>query len=133
LALLAGVAGAAAHFLAHPHSVMPMIGASAAVSGMTAAAARFVFSPARLYGGPQDWLAQDQHGPSQSLSEMMRNQRAMLFLGVWFATNLVFGVTAAPLGITDASIAWEAHLGGFIIGLLLFPLLDGSRRGSMTT
>jgi membrane associated rhomboid family serine protease len=26
--------------------------------------------------------------------------------------------------VTESSIAWEAHVGGFLIGLLLFPLLD---------
>jgi membrane associated rhomboid family serine protease len=29
-----------------------------------------------------------------------------------------------PFGISDASIAWEAHLGGFLAGLVLFPLID---------
>lgn len=116
--------GAAAHALANPHSVMPMIGASAAVSGMMAAAARFVFSPApggfRQDAWPGPYVAQ----PRLSLLGMARNSRAALFLGVWFATNLLFGAIASPLGITDASIAWEAHVGGFLIGLLAFPLVD---------
>jgi membrane associated rhomboid family serine protease len=51
----------------------------------------------------------------------------VLFLGLWFATNLLFGVAAVPLGIVDTSIAWEAHIGGFLVGLLLFPLLDPGR------
>jgi membrane associated rhomboid family serine protease len=55
---------------------------------------------------------------------VVRNSRAALFLGIWFATNLLFGIIAGPLGITDASIAWEAHIGGFLVGLLLFPLVD---------
>jgi len=64
------------------------------------------------------------HAPAQSLGQMLANRRAALFLAVWFATNLVFGVLATPLGIVDASIAWEAHLGGFVVGLLLFPWFD---------
>ena len=47
-----------------------------------------------------------------------------VFLLVWFASNLLFGLAAAPLGITDAAVAWEAHIGGFVVGLLLFPWLD---------
>jgi membrane associated rhomboid family serine protease len=39
-------------------------------------------------------------------------------------------VAAAPLGIVDASIAWEAHIGGFVVGLLLFPLLDPHRHAA---
>jgi membrane associated rhomboid family serine protease len=29
-----------------------------------------------------------------------------------------------PLGLMDASIAWEAHIGGFLAGLVIFPVLD---------
>jgi membrane associated rhomboid family serine protease len=62
--------------------------------------------------------------PRLSLLGVAKNSRAALFLGVWFATNLLFGAVAGPLGITDASIAWEAHIGGFLVGLLIFPLVD---------
>jgi membrane associated rhomboid family serine protease len=63
--------------------------------------------------------------PRQSLVELVANPRAALFLGVWFLTNLGFGLFAAPLGVVDAGIAWEAHIGGFVAGLLLLPALDG--------
>lgn len=128
LALAAAVGGAAAHWLAHPHSVMPMVGASAAVSGMMAAAARFMFGSGRQ---PSWTAAHDQ--PRLSLLGLLANPRAALFVGIWFVVNLLFGIVAAPLGITDASIAWEAHIGGFLVGLLLFPLIDrGSVRARMT-
>jgi membrane associated rhomboid family serine protease len=124
LGLASALGGAAAHYLANPTSVMPMIGASAAVSGMMAAAARFVFAggPGRFghYEWPGAFVGQSRLG----LSGLLRNSRAALFLGIWFITNLLFGLAAAPLGITDASIAWEAHIGGFLVGLLLFPLVD---------
>ena len=118
LAVAAAVGGAAAHWLAHPYSVMPMVGASAAVSGMMAAAARFMFG-----GGQAGWTgAVDQ--PRLSLLGLLANPRAALFVGIWFVVNLLFGIVATPLGITDATIAWEAHVGGFLAGLLLFPLID---------
>jgi membrane associated rhomboid family serine protease len=119
LAAAAAAGGAAAHGLAHPDSVMPMVGASAAVSGMMAAAARFVFSGSRsaVWSGRLDQ-------PRLSLLGVLTNAQAAMFVGVWFVINLLFGIAAAPLGITDASIAWEAHIGGFLVGLLLFPLLD---------
>jgi membrane associated rhomboid family serine protease len=100
-----------------------MIGASAAVSGMMAAAARFMFAPASERHG----FDHSHLGPRQSLPDLVGNSRAALFIGLWFATNLLFGIAAAPLGIVDASIAWEAHIGGFLVGLLLFPLLDPDR------
>jgi membrane associated rhomboid family serine protease len=122
LALVSALGGAAMHFVANASSVMPMIGASAAVSGMMGAAARFVFVPGP--GGPGNWPSHHTGQPRLSLLGVARNSRAALFLGIWFATNILFGLVAAPLGITDASIAWEAHIGGFLVGLLLFPLAD---------
>jgi membrane associated rhomboid family serine protease len=60
----------------------------------------------------------------QGLPELLRNRQAAVFVGLWFATNLLFGLAARPLGVVDAGIAWEAHIGGFVVGLLLFPLFD---------
>jgi membrane associated rhomboid family serine protease len=124
LGVAAGAGGAAAHWLAHPLSLAPMIGASAVVSGLTAGAARFMFAPGRD-------LVQDPEGfrpphlrARQSLPALARNRQAAAFLGLWFATNLLFGLAAQPLGVVDASIAWEAHIGGFAVGLLLFPAFD---------
>ena len=34
-----------------------------------------------------------------------------------------------PLVGENAAIAWDAHLGGFIVGFLLFPLLDPREAG----
>jgi membrane associated rhomboid family serine protease len=118
LALAAALGGAAAHWLGNPDSVMPMVGASAAVSGMMAAAARFIFG-----GGQHGWTGRHDQ-PRLSLLGLLANPRAALFIGIWFVVNLLFGIVATPLGITDASIAWEAHIGGFLVGLLLFPLVD---------
>jgi membrane associated rhomboid family serine protease len=106
---------------------MPMIGASAAISGMMAAAARFVFGPDRQALGPRRLPGAEFRQPHLSLAALATNSQAALFVGVWFATNLLFGLLATPLGIVDASIAWEAHVGGFLVGLLLFPLLDPLR------
>jgi membrane associated rhomboid family serine protease len=103
-----------------------MVGASAAVSGLMGAATRFVFVSGAGRLGPGDWKGQHTRPPRLSLSEVVTNSRAALFLGAWFVTNLLFGLLATPLGITDASIAWEAHVGGFLVGLLIFPLVDSS-------
>ena len=124
LAAITAIAGALAHWATHLHDVTPMIGASAVVSGMMAAAARFAFSPGRFYGTPPH-LA-----PRLGLVEMLGNRTAMLFVGVWFVINLVFGVAAVPLGLAaDGGIAWEAHVGGFLAGLFLFPFFDKGPAG----
>jgi membrane associated rhomboid family serine protease len=41
--------------------------------------------------------------------------------------NFVFGVSGLLLPGTSSDIAWQTHLGGFLAGLLLFPLFDPVR------
>jgi membrane associated rhomboid family serine protease len=49
---------------------------------------------------------------------------------VWFGLNIVFGLPAIGAGLgASGAIAWEAHVGGFITGLLLFSLFDPVRPG----
>lgn len=121
---VAAIAGALAHALVHPVSVLPMIGASAGVSGLTAAAATFVFpaDASRGFGLRAPREAHEQ--PRQSLGELLRNRGAATFLLAWFGSNVLFGFAAQPLGIVDSAVAWDAHIGGFLAGLLLFPWLD---------
>lgn len=118
-------AGALAFLIAHPGSLAPMIGASAGISGMMGAATRFVFQP----GGSLDMWGRDRenadHVPAAPLSVALRNPRVLTFLGVWFGLNLLFGLgSVSALVGEDQSIAWEAHLGGFLAGLLVFSLFD---------
>lgn len=122
LALASAIGGAIAHALMHPYAIAPMIGASAAVSGMMGAAARFVFTPPSLVRDSSGAIV--PRSRAETLSGLMRNTRAMLFLGIWFLTNILFAVIAGPLGIAEEGIAWEAHVGGFVTGLLLFGLID---------
>jgi membrane associated rhomboid family serine protease len=58
------------------------------------------------------------------LGAVLTNRTALVFLIVWFIANFLFGVSAGPLGFGDATIAWQAHIGGFLLGLLGFPLFD---------
>lgn len=120
-----GLAGALAHWLLHPLDVTPVIGASAAISGTMAAVARFAFVP----GGPlgERRLSQrrkpEEHPAAGSLAQLASNQRAVFFLAAWFGVNLLFGLFPEAAGSSNA-IAWEAHMGGFLAGLLLFTLFD---------
>jgi membrane associated rhomboid family serine protease len=122
LFVVAAFGGALAHVLTHPYQALPLVGASAAVSGMMAAAAWFMFAPAvwLLEGRP----AEPHERPREAFSDLVRNRRVLIFLGVWLLANYLSAVLAQPLGITEASIAWEAHIGGFVVGLLLFPAID---------
>lgn len=121
LCLLTALGGSLAHWLTHSHDFTPMVGASAVVSGMMGAAAWFVFSRSAS-GGLIDQYAHLR--PRETFAQLLRNRRTLTFFGIWFALNFLFGVGAAPLGISEGGVAWEAHIGGFIVGLALFPRLD---------
>ncbi len=117
--------GVVAHSAVHFFEFSPLVGASAAISGAMAAAARFAFAPGAPLGpwARRGVLAAYQ-GPSLPLRYIFRDPRVVAFLAMWFAVNLLFGVFATPFGLSDVSIAWEAHIGGFLTGLLLFRLFD---------
>jgi membrane associated rhomboid family serine protease len=122
LAAASAIGGAVAHVLLHPLQPLPLIGASASVSGMMAAAAWFMFSP--LVFGRDGRPLEPHDRPRERIGGLVRNRPVVIFLVVWFGLNYLSAQLAGPLGMTDASIAWEAHIGGFVVGLLLFPLLD---------
>ncbi len=69
--------------------------------------------------------------PASPLLSSLRNPQVLVFLGVWFLLNLLFGATSALTNLAEGSVAWEAHLGGFVAGLLLFPLFDPVRRPTL--
>ena len=62
--------------------------------------------------------------PALPLREIMSSRSAISFLFFWFLANFLFGTTPVPLGVTDATVAWEAHIGGFLTGLLGFRWFD---------
>ncbi|MCB1489085.1 MAG: rhomboid family intramembrane serine protease [Bauldia sp.] len=118
------VGGAFLHLAVHPSSPVPMIGASAAISAHMAGAARFVFSGAGPLVGFRGANPAAYHRPAPPLTAIFRNRSVLSFLGVWFGLNLLFGLFGGATGLASGAIAWEAHIGGFVTGLLLFPLLD---------
>src|SRR3954451_1712582 len=118
------VAGALAHLVTHEHAVAPMIGASASVSGAMAAAIRFAFVRGSFLSfsrGDADAAAQV---PALSLGHALRDPRVLGFLAVWFGVNIIFGLGSISIGTEGISVAWQAHIGGFFAGLLLFSLFD---------
>ncbi|HSP24623.1 MAG TPA: rhomboid family intramembrane serine protease [Saliniramus sp.] len=121
LCVVTALGGAFAHWLTHIYDITPMIGASGVVSGMMGAAAWFVFSSSSA-GGLIDRYAHLKR--RETLASMVRNRQTMVFFGIWFALNFLFGIAAAPLGLTEGGIAWQAHIGGFLAGLAVFPMMD---------
>ena len=122
------VAGALTHWAFYHMDFAPLIGASAADSGMMAAATRFIFEPGGPLGSPQGFSLSagetDPLRPAPPLTQLLRQRRPLGFIAIWMATNVIFGAGAQALGASDAPIAWIAHIGGFVAGLVAFPLFD---------
>jgi membrane associated rhomboid family serine protease len=122
------VGGALVHWLFNTMDFTPLIGASAADSGLMAAAARFIFEPGGPLGGPGGYSRAtpgvNYNVPAPPLLHLLRERRVVIFLVIWLATNFIFGAGAQTFGLSDAPVAWLAHIGGFAIGLFLFPLFD---------
>ncbi len=104
--LTAGITASLAHILTEPTSLVPTVGASGAIAGVLGA--YFVnFPRARV-------LALIPVGLFLPIVEVP----SILFLFLWFLTNLFSGV--ASLGIqAQGGVAWWAHIGGFVVGMFL--------------
>jgi membrane associated rhomboid family serine protease len=106
--LLCGVAAIFVQALSNPHSPYPIIGASGAISGVLGAYL-LLFPRARV-------LTLVLLPFFFTTLEL----RAMLLLLLWFAVQLISDL-AVPDG--GASVAFRAHIGGFLTGMLLVPFL----------
>ena len=123
--LVMAAIGALAHLVTHFGAMVPMIGASAAISGAMAAALRFVFQ----HDGPlsrwRDRSDEAYRVPAASLAATLRDPRFLLFLVVWLGLNALFGLGTVSFGEqAGQEIAWQAHVGGFFAGLFLFNAFD---------
>ncbi len=117
-------AGALAHLITHEHAVAPMIGASASVSATMAAAIRFAFVHGSFLSFSRADADTAAKVPALPLSQALRDGRVLGFLAVWFGVNIVFGIGSIAVGSEGATVAWQAHIGGFFAGLLLFSWFD---------
>lgn len=119
--LLAGLGAVGVHLWAYWGDQVPLIGASGAISGQMAGTVRLMFGRA----APGSALTRPTANTVQALSlgQVFTTPRAVFFLCVWVGITIAAGLGGfmAPEG---SSIAWEAHLGGFIVGMLLFGMFD---------
>jgi membrane associated rhomboid family serine protease len=115
--LLAGLLGGLAQVLVDVSSTVPTVGASGAIAGVLAAyVVLFPQGKVRmfLFLGP--------------LSRIKRVS-ALIYVGIWFAMQFFSGV--GSLGVPTAEtggVAYWAHIGGFLAGLMLAFLFRGSAK-----
>ncbi len=114
--LLAGFLAAFAHFFFNPQSVIPTVGASGAIAGVLGA--YLVFYPSsRVYTFiPIGFFSRLTLVPS------------FVVLGLWFVLQLFSGFLS--IGAADqGGVAFWAHIGGFVFGLLIGLLFKGRAKG----
>jgi membrane associated rhomboid family serine protease len=110
--LVSGVAAALTLALIDPTSRVPMIGASGAISGILAGYV-LLFPRARVTVIVPLGIIFYPFALS-----------AFWVVGFWFVMQLLSAAFSNP---HDPGIAWWAHVGGFIAGLLLTPMFKSSR------
>ncbi|MCZ4089523.1 rhomboid family intramembrane serine protease [Sinorhizobium psoraleae] len=115
---LSAAAAVALHTAFHWGEIVVVVGASGVVSGFMGAAARFVFSPSGRISRQFAHLNR-----RLSLTETLANRSVLVFTGIWFLTNFLVGLGMFSVG-GAGTVAWEAHIGGFLFGFLLFGLFD---------
>ena len=110
--LLCGLAAALLQVVADPDSAMPMVGASGAISGVMGA--YLVLFPARprLHAGAARLLHHDVALP------------AWVMLIYWAVLQFVGGFT---IGAEGGGVAFWAHVGGFVAGLVLVKVFERPR------
>jgi membrane associated rhomboid family serine protease len=122
---VSAAAGALANLALYWGVLSVLVGASGAISGHMAGAVRLMYAE----GGSLATIHRRRLEDAQplTLAQTFTNPRALIFLLIWFLITLSAGIGGfGPPGETGR-IAWEAHLGGFAGGLLLFGWLDPGR------
>jgi membrane associated rhomboid family serine protease len=110
--LVAGLVASGAHILLQPESTLPVVGASGAIAGVMGAYA-VLFPRAKVLSIIPPFFFWPFALP------------AMLFLGIWFASQFL-------LSGSETNIAWEAHVAGFIFGVLVALVARRSLRRHST-
>jgi len=99
--LLCGALSSLGYAALHPGDANPLVGASGAVSGLMGAAARLIDGRGRV---------------GRILSSAVLGMG-----GAWLVVNLLVGALGSGFtpGAAGATVAWQAHLAGFLAGVLL--------------
>lgn len=104
--LLCGFVGALAQAFVAPKSPLPAIGASGAIAGVLGAYWA-LFPKAKVVNlVPLFFMPLFIEIP------------AIFYLGFWFVSQIYFGLISQPNSGLTGGVAWWAHIGGFVFGLV---------------
>ena len=112
--LACGVAAMFAQLAVSTTSNVPNLGASGAIAGVLGA--YIVMFPGKRVSV---WMGRGVIPMS-----------ALLVIGIWFVLQVISGVGSLGAASDTGGVAYMAHIGGFVAGVVLAFLLGGSRRSS---
>ncbi|HSP33426.1 MAG TPA: rhomboid family intramembrane serine protease [Thermoanaerobaculia bacterium] len=114
---LCGALAALTHAFANPSSAMPAIGASGAIAGVLGAYL-ILFPRARVTTVIPIFFFL-----------MVREIPAVILLVFWFVLQLFSGVGSLAVSTAEETggVAYFAHIGGFVAGMILIVLMGGTR------
>lgn len=126
--VLGAIAGAAAFAATTLPQFSLLIGASGGVSALTGAAIRFMFQPIQTARNSETGQVVVLGRRLATIAEVFRHPTARIFMIVWIVLNAI--VPLVPMFMPDMAVevAWQAHLGGFLVGFLLVPLFERRSR-----
>ena len=114
--LLSGIAANMIFFLVDVHSTIPEFGASGAIAGVMGAYI-VMFPKARILT-----LIPIFFFP------FFVELSALFYVGYWFVLQLFSGTLSLTFNSTQGGVAWWAHIGGFVLGIVLLPFLKKKER-----
>src|SRR5712675_3007735 len=114
--LVCGLAASVAHVFFNPTSIVPALGASGAIAGILGCYMR-LFPLARIVV-----IVPILFIP------LFVEVYAFVFIGLWFLLQLFQSTMGLLLPSSSGDVAWWAHVGGFLAGFTLGPLLVRSRQ-----
>jgi membrane associated rhomboid family serine protease len=117
--LVGGITAALAQVVIDPHSEAPLVGASGAIAAALGAYI-VLFPGARI-------LSLVFLGFFYQLLEVP----ALVILGFWFVLQLISGVGSLGGGTAQGGVAFFAHIGGFLLGVVVGLLLRFVGAGTM--
>ena len=110
--LVCGLAASAAHILFNAGSAMPAVGASGAISGVLGG---------YLLLFPRNQVRVLTYGRIAQIP-------AIVVIGFWIVLQFINGVGSVARTDETAGVAYMAHIGGFVAGIVLVKLFVGRGR-----
>ncbi len=114
--ILCGIIASFTHFILHRNSPVPAIGASGAISGIMAAY-MFMFPKSTIVSLVPIFII-----------PLFIPIPALIYIGIWFLGQLLSGTSSLMLSDNATGIAFWAHIGGFVGGVLLYRFFYSKKR-----